>query len=351
MEVHTAVSVDENNPLVPVHDFSLDHGADLIPTEVALQLNAGREEHKLQCPVELATSDDSVHHISDPMLITEKPKRKSAIKIKFPMHTSKGGVASLQQWIKRVEIESVERQNALEEAKERNDAVRSENANLKLAIRKLSPKFQQIGSKREELNKLHSQLEESSKRRSSLQSRLRELQKENSNLQDELESGVGEMSSLEHGRQADRQQIRALTSCVNTLERQAELGQICLQQEEEETRWRDATINELNSAILERMEILKMLDVRKSQLEAELSRPPEEIQSSVGLSIYEEIRMCTLSDLAQETLPVASKRVSKKEALAQMSVLDRTLRPTYWRMAAVLSWISFAVGFATIFLC
>ncbi|KAL2089608.1 hypothetical protein ACEWY4_014296 [Coilia grayii] len=231
-------------------------------------------------------------------------------------------------------MESVERQKALEAAEERNDAIRSENANLKVAIRKLSPKLQQIGSKREELNKLRLELEESSKRRSSLQSRLGDLQKENSNLHDELETHLGVMASLERSRQADRQQIRALTSCVNTLERQAELGQISLQQKEEETRRRDAAIKELNSAVREHTEILKMLNEKKSQLEGEISRPAEEIQKS-GLSIFEEIRMCT-ADLDQETLPTASK-----------SVPDGTHEPTHWRMTAVLSWISFAVGFAT----
>ncbi|KAL2089609.1 hypothetical protein ACEWY4_014297 [Coilia grayii] len=258
------------------------------------------------------------------------------------MLNSKGGVASLQQWIKRVEMDSVERQKALEAAKERNDAIRSENTNLKVAIRKLSPKLQQIGSKHEELKKLRSQLEESSERRSSLQSRLGDLQKENSNLHDEQESRVGEISSFERSRQADRQQIRALSSCLNTLERQAELGQICLQQKEEEVRQRDAAIKELNSAVREHTEILKMLNEKKSQLETEISRPPEEIQTS-GLSIFEEIRMCT-ADLDQETLPTALKSVTC-DCCSQ--VPNGTLRPTHWRMAAVLSWISFTVGFAT----
>ncbi|KAL2081079.1 hypothetical protein ACEWY4_022932 [Coilia grayii] len=256
------------------------------------------------------------------------------------MLSSKGGVAPLLQWIKTLEMESAERQNALEAAKERNNAIRCDNANLKVAIKKLSPTIQQIGSKREELNKLSTEFEESSKRRESLQSRLTEFKKQNSHLHDELESRVGEMSSLERSRQADREQIRTVTGCVNTLEHQIELGQICLQQKKDDIKWRDAAIKELKSAVHEHTEILNVLDERKSQLKAEIGRLREETQTAVGkrLSIMDEIRMCTADlDRDQEkTLPVFWK-----------SVPNGTLRPTYWRMAAVLSWISFAVGFAT----
>ncbi|KAL2089635.1 hypothetical protein ACEWY4_014323 [Coilia grayii] len=256
------------------------------------------------------------------------------------MLSSKGGVAPLLQWIKTLEMESVERQNALEAAKERSEAIRSDNANLKVAIKKLSPKIQEIGSKREELNKLSSEFEESSKRRIRLQSRLTELKKQNCDLHDELESHVGDISSLERSRRADRQQIRALTGCVNTLERQVELGQICLQQKEDDIKRRDAAIKELKSAVREHKEILNVLNERKSHLKAEMSRLPEETRVGKPLSIKDEIRMCTADqdlDQDQETLPAASKSVPNGTH-------------TYWSMTAVVSWISFAVGFAVMLL-
>ncbi|KAL2089634.1 hypothetical protein ACEWY4_014322 [Coilia grayii] len=236
-------------------------------------------------------------------------------------------------------MESVERQNALEAAKERSEAIRSDNANLKVAIKKLSPKIQEIGSKREELNKLSSEFEESSKRRIRLQSRLTELKKQNCDLHDELESHVGDIS-LERSRRADRQQIRALTGCVNTLERQVELGQICLQQKEDDIKRRDAAIKELKSAVREHKEILNVLNERKSHLKAEMSRLPEETRVGKPLSIKDEIRMCTADqdlDQDQETLPAASKSVPNGTH-------------TYWSMTAVVSWISFAVGFAVMLL-
>ncbi|XP_063040870.1 puff II/9-2 protein-like [Engraulis encrasicolus] len=271
-----------------------------------------------------------------------------------------GGAGSLRTWINTLEMENGEQQKALDAARSRTDTLRCDNTNLKMTIRKLKPKCQQVYSMREELDELRSEMTESSKRRETFQYKLSDLEVTNSDLHEKLECQIGEMASLKLARQADKEQCLSLTKSTKSMKSEIELQRYFLEKKEQDMKLQDALQRELNSAVLERMEIINMLEERKSELEAALRRPPAE----KPLSIYDEICMATGTMGQGEPLSATKSLKMMKMQMKPQKVVEKILplAPAskrvpevsllYRKMATtVVNWISFALGFALMMFC
>ncbi|XP_063062957.1 coiled-coil domain-containing protein 102A-like [Engraulis encrasicolus] len=215
-------------------------------------------------------------------------------------------VASLQQTIQRLERESAKLEKTLASNERNSTCIRHANTNLQLEIKKLTPRVNAIRCKREELRQWRLDMEESSKTREQMQTRVEDLQQKNSDLHDKLESLQGDMSALRRDRQADKEDITSLRRLKNGLEREMELGEWCLLQQDELMERKNAATQELISAVHEYSEHIDSLTERKAELELEMKSATEKYQAPVQKprTLYEELEEAMRRE---EATPVASE--------------------------------------------